>query len=174
MPSRSRRLRSSALSREARLSPVDQLDLSDALVEALVRRVNEEAERQDRRAAEDFFDQGALLNEIALLTLDEESAAARFVDGADAARERMRLARATTRLLAGVYGLERCRLGLGLLERFELESFDQLEAVDLPVERAGGRAVRFPATRELLARALERLRSSAPAEGGVRGGTRAS
>lgn len=157
MPTRARRLRrpSAVFAKEARApAHPEQLDLTDALAQALVRRANEEAERHDRRAAEDLFEQGTLLNEIAQLTFDEASVAALFVEGPLAALERMRLARATTRLLAGVYGLERCRLGLELLEHFGLKSFDQLEAVDLPVARADGRPARFPATRELLAQAL--------------------
>lgn len=149
--------------RISRLADPDgrQLEFPDVLVESLLRRVNEEAEKADRRAAEDLWDQGALLNETAAMMHDPDAVVRRFVDGADAARERMGIAKATTRWLAGVYGLSRLRLGMLLLERVGLASLDQLEAVDLPVKGPDARPVRFPATRAQLVDALGRLRDEA-------------
>jgi hypothetical protein len=147
--------------RSARLPSADdrQLDLTHALESAVVRRVNEEAERADRRAAEDLWDQGRLLLELVELRGDGDidAACARFVDGPEAGHERLRIARATSRLLAGVYGAARLKLGLRLLELLGLSRFDQLESVDLPVAGADGRPVRFPATREQLEVALNLL-----------------
>jgi hypothetical protein len=131
-----------------------QLDLRDALSEALFRRVNEDAEREDRRTAEDAWDQGALLNELVALGLDVEEVAARYVGGAALAHERMQLARSTTRLLAAVWGLARVRLGLALLARLKLRRLEQLEDVELP---AVAGTVRFPATVSQLEYALAAL-----------------
>lgn len=154
------RQRPSTSPRTARLDPgPHQLELDDARVRQLWRRVNEEAARQDQRAAEDAHDQGTLLNEIAALTLDRTSdeVAAHFLLGADAARERMAVARTTSRLMAGFYGLERIRLGLRLLAHYGLARLEQLETMDLPVQDADGTPVRFPATREGLERAVRTL-----------------
>jgi hypothetical protein len=140
--------------RLARLAPADdrQLDLTQALASAVLRRVNEEAERADRRAAEDLWDQGRLLLELVELREDGDvdAVCAGFVDGSEAAHERMRIARSTSRILAGVYGAARLVLGLRLLELLGLSRLDQLETVDLPVADAEGRPVRFPASREQL------------------------
>ena len=67
------------------------------------------------------------------------------------------IARSTTRLLAGVYGMTRLRLGLVLMEYFELKRLDQLEGVDLPVRDADGVSVRFPATAGLLRTAIRNV-----------------
>lgn len=147
--------------RSARLSAFDdrQLDLTHALESAVLRRVNEEAERADRRAAEDLWDQGRLLLELLELRGDGDvdAVCVRFVDGAEAGHERLRIARATGRLLSGVYGAARLKLGLRLLDLLGLTTFDQLESVDLPVADADGRPVRFPATREQLEVAVQLL-----------------
>jgi hypothetical protein len=136
-----------------------QLDLTHALESAVLRRVNEEAERADRRAAEDLWDQGRLLLELVEMRGDGDvdGVCARFVDGALAAHERIRIARATSRLLAGVYGAARLQFGLRLLDLLGLSRLDQLETVDLPVADSDGRPVRFPATREQLEVALQIL-----------------
>ncbi|MFM2153427.1 MAG: hypothetical protein RL199_1862 [Pseudomonadota bacterium] len=151
----------SSSARLARLPSGDdrQLDLTHALESAVLRRVNEEAERADRRAAEDLWDQGRLLLELVELRSDGDvdAVCAQFVEGAEAAHERMHIARATSRILAGVYGAARLQLGLRLLELLGLKRLDQLETVDLPVADADGRPVRFPATREQLAVAVALL-----------------
>lgn len=131
-----------------------QLDLRDALADALLRRVNEDAEREDRRAAEDAWDQGTLLNELVALGLPPDDVAARYGGGPELAHERMRLARSTTRLLASVWGLARVRLGLALLGALGLKRLEQLEDVELP---SSSGVVRFPATVPQLRHALASL-----------------
>ena len=145
--------------RTARLPRVDarQLSLPDPVEQALWRRVVDESERCDRRIAEDLWDQGNILEELALLAGSRDEVARRFPEGFDAAQERMRIARSTSRFLAGIYGLSRLRLGLTLIDRLGLTSLDQLECVDLPVTDLEGKAVRFPATRELLERAVREI-----------------
>jgi hypothetical protein len=147
--------------RTARLPREDdrQLDLSDLLTNALLRRVNDEAERADRRAAEDWWDQGTLLNEAAAMVGLAERVSARFVDGPEAALERMRVAKVTTRWLAGVYGLRRLRLGLRLLDLLHLGSLVELESVDLPALGPDGEPARFPATAGALEAAVRALES---------------
>jgi hypothetical protein len=159
--------RRSPAARLARLAPLDdrQLELSQALETAVLRRVNEEAERADRRAAEDLWEQGQLLLELVELRGDADAVCAQFVDGPEAARERMRMAKATSRLLAGIYGAARLQLGVALLERLGLSKLDELEGVDLPVADSDGRPVRFPATREQLEAALALLDFDAAAHG---------
>lgn len=161
---RSVRRPSAASPRIAKLEPDSgvQLDLDDARLRQLWRRVNEDAGRQDQRAAEDAHDQGTLLNEIAQLSFHRttDEVAAEFFLGAEAARERMAIAKATTRLMAGFYGLERLRLGLRLMTHFGLRSLDQLETVELPVRYPDGTAVRFPAPREWLERALAAIENA--------------
>ena len=139
--------------------PVDdrQLTLPDPVVQALWQRVIDESERTDRRTAEDLWDQGHVLEELVLLTGSRDDVERRFPEGPQAARERMRIARTTSRWLAGVYGLARLRLGLVLLDRTGLTTLDQLECVDLPVTGPDGKPARFPATREQLEIALALL-----------------
>jgi len=141
--------------RAARLADERQLDLRDTLAGALERRVNEECEREDRRAAEDAYDQGALLNELVDLGLSPDEVAARYAGGPELAHERMRLARATTRLLAGYWGLARVRLGLALMSKLRLTRMELLETVDLKTP-AG--VVHFPASVAELEAALDSLR----------------
>jgi hypothetical protein len=145
--------------RSARLPAVDerQLTLPDPVVQALWQRITDESERCDRRTAEDLWDQGHLLEELAARTGSREEVLRRFPEGPEAAAERMRIAHATSRWLAGVYGLARLRLGLRLMDHLGVDTLDQLECVDLPVAGPDGKATRFPATRELLERALAAL-----------------
>ncbi len=149
----------STAGRSARLEGAEgqQLELAHLLTDALIRRVNDDAERADRRSAEDLWDQGTLLNEAVAMFGTDERVAARFVEGREAAFERMRMARVTTRWLAGVYGAARMRLGLRLLELLGLSTLVELESVDLPALGPDGQPARFPATREALASAVAAL-----------------
>lgn len=142
--------------RSARVPRVDlrQLELPDPVVQVLWRRVHDEAERSDRRVAEDLWDQGTILAELIERTGDEAAVIANFPAGPAAAHERLRIARVTSRWLAGVYGLTRIRLGLALLDRLGVSTLDQLECVDLPVHGPDGKPARFPATPAVLEAAL--------------------